>query len=155
MFLKIVIGLTGCSFWTWWCLAWRKWRGLPTDLKSHQHRGQIALLLLPDPELIRTSSERVSVRRVLGGKWFIFYIDTLKIRLNWNHLERGLPVIPFAQLILPDREDEAERDPDSHLKKLRRKSSDLKKELSDFRFWNKQVYEFVAVTKNYCLCLSL
>ena len=46
----------------------------------------------------------------------------------------GLPVIPFAQLILHEREDEAERG------KRRRKSTDLKKELSDFRFWNKEVY---------------
>ena len=46
----------------------------------------------------------------------------------------GLPVIPFAQLILHERDEEAERDPESHLKKLRRKSNDLKKELSDFRF---------------------
>ena len=52
----------------------------------------------------------------------------------------GLPVIPFAQLILHEREEEAEREPDSHLKKLRRKSHDLRKELSDFRFWNKQVF---------------
>ena len=62
-------------------------------------------------------------------------------RENHYYLERGLPVIPFAQLILPEREDEPERDPDSHLKKLRRKSNDLKKELSDFRFWRApQVY---------------
>ena len=44
--------------------------------------------------------------------------------------EMGLPVIPFAQLVLHERNDEAERDQDSHLKKLRRKSNDLKKELS-------------------------
>ena len=57
-------------------------------------------------------------------------------RRNYFHyyLEMGLPVIPFAQLILHERDEEAERDPESHLKKLRRKSNDLKKELSDFRF---------------------
>ena len=53
----------------------------------------------------------------------------------------GLPVIPFAQMILHERDEETERDPDSHLKKLRRKSNDLKKDLSDFRFWNKQILE--------------
>jgi len=68
-------------------------------------------------------------------------------------LEMGLPVIPFAQrsLFLPDKEEE-ERDPESHLRRLRRKSSDLKKELSDFRFLNKQVYfeedEEENVTRN-------
>ena len=60
---------------------------------------------------------------------------------NDYYLEMGLPVIPFAQMILHERDEEAERDQDSHLKKLRRKSNDLKKDLSDFRFWNKQILE--------------
>ena len=66
--------------------------------------------------------------------------DTFPIN-NYYYLEMGLPVIPFAQMILHERDEEAERDPDSHLKKLRRKSNDLKKDLSDFRFWNKQILE--------------
>ena len=59
------------------------------------------------------------------------------------YLEKGLPVIPFGQPILPDRDYEAGagRDSDSHLKKLRGKSNDLKKELLDFHFWNKPVLE--------------
>ena len=66
--------------------------------------------------------------------------DTFPIN-NDYYLEMGLPVIPFAQMILHERDEEAERDQDSHLKKLRRKSNDLKKDLSDFRFWNKQILE--------------
>lgn len=54
-------------------------------------------------------------------------------------LERGLPVIPFAQQnFLPDKVEEKETE--ANLKRVRRKSNDLKRDLSDFRFWNKQVY---------------
>ena len=62
--------------------------------------------------------------------------DTITIIMS----ERGLPVIPFGQpsVCLPDREEGRERE--SHLKRLRRKSSDLKRELTDFRFLNRQVY---------------
>jgi len=55
-------------------------------------------------------------------------------------LELGLPVIPFGQpsLFLPEREESQESQ--SRLKRIRRKSSDLKRELADFRFLNKQIY---------------
>ena len=74
-----------------------------------------------------------------------------RVSVSWSHVknentitiilsERGLPVIPFGQpsVCLPDREEGRERE--SHLKRLRRKSSDLKRELTDFRFLNRQVY---------------
>ena len=109
----------------------KKMRGLTkqTEEPPTQSETSTASTSRVDQEIVRESLGKWLEGHILGFWGEIIGIFPSFSEDNY-YLEMGLPVIPFAQLVLHERNDEAERDQDSHLKKLRRKSNDLKKELS-------------------------